>query len=78
MQTAAGRATAARGPDRQPLARRWSDLLGVDQLLEALTGCRCSGTRRHLMRVRRARRPGDARRRHRFGWKMQCLRVAVA
>ena len=36
MQTAADRATTARGPDRQPLARHWSDLLGIEQLLEAI------------------------------------------
>ena len=36
VQKAAGRATAARGPGRQPEVRRWRDLLRVEQLLEAL------------------------------------------
>ena len=40
MQTAAGRATAARGPGRQTLTHRWGDLVRVDLLPKALTGCR--------------------------------------
>ena len=36
MQTAAGRATAARGLGRQPAGRQLGDLLGIEQLLEAI------------------------------------------